>query len=383
MIIRLRRAWPLSLVVGFVSVSLWGQQQNQALIRRYSQEAGQAMAAKNAGAAAAALEALAKLTPKDPRVDANLGTVYYMQGRYGPAADRLKKALQLDPQMPGVKPLLGICDAELSHFQEAIPLLDPAFRRPPNEQVGRLIGIELMEAYHSTRNDGGALAVSEELLKRYPNDPEILYRAGHLYGDRALEVMSALVRAAPDSPWERMAFAEALDGQKKYALAIIEYRKVLAADPQMPGVHYRLGRALLMNATDDRPAQEEALGEFHLALEEDPRNAAAEYEIGQIYQRRGQVGQAAQHFSRSVEIDPRNGEGQVALASALLTLGKPAAAFPHLARAVQIDPQNPSAHYLLARVCLSQSNKPCYQREMALYQKYRAQPSFDGGGEEP
>ncbi|MGH9378716.1 MAG: tetratricopeptide repeat protein, partial [Terriglobia bacterium] len=370
---RLGIAW-LLLFLPWTSLSLAGQQTNQSMIRRYSRQAEQALAEKNTDAAAAALEALARLTPDDPGVDANLGTVYYMQGRYEQAAVRFGSALKLDSQIPNVRPLLGICYAELGRPQEAIPILASAFQHPPNMGVGRLIGIELMGAYLSLDKNFEALEVSEELLKRYPNDPEILYRTGHMYGDRALQIMRRLVKVAPKSPWERMAFAEALEGEKRYALAIIEYRKVIATDAKMPDVHYRLGRALLLNSVDSKVAQDEAMKEFQQALGVDPRNAGAAYELGEIYRRRGQVKEAADYFSRAIRINPRRGEAQIALARALISLRKPAAALPHLRVAVQLNPQSAAAHFLLAEVYKSQGNSVDYKREMTLYQKYHGQP---------
>lgn len=349
-------------------------QRNANTIELYSRQAEQALAAKNAAAAEPPLEALARLTPNDPGVNANLGTVYYMQGRYEQAVKRFRKALELDPRISGVRPLLGVCYADLGMWQEAVPLLAAAFQHPPNVGVGRLIGIELMGAYSSLGENFLALEVSEKLLQRYPNDAEILYRAGHLYGDRALEIMNQLVRVAPKSPWEHMAFAEALEDEKRYSLAIIEYRKVIAADPQMPGVHYGLGRALMMNSTDSRIAQDGAIKQFQLALEADPRDAGSDYELGEIYRRRGQVNEAEIYFARAVTISPGRAAAQIALARALIALQEPASALPHLRLAVKLSPQSATAHFLLAEVYKSQGSSADYQRELALYRKYSVQP---------
>ncbi|MGH9403871.1 MAG: tetratricopeptide repeat protein [Terriglobia bacterium] len=367
-------AWIL--LFSWTSFGLAGQQAEKNAIRRYSQQAEQAMAEKNADAAAAALEKLVRLTPNDPEVDANLGTVYYMQSRYEQAAERFQRALELNPQMPNVQPLLGICYAELGRPQKAITILSVAFQHPPNPGVGRLIGIELMGAYQSLNENFEALEVSEELLKRYPDDPEILYRAAHMYGDQSLEIMRRLVKVAPNSPWKRMAFAEALEGEKRYDLAIIEYRKVIASDPKMPGVHYLLGRALVSNSPGSKEAQDEALKEFQQAIGADPRNAGAAYEIGEIYRRRGQIEQATLYFSSAAKINPRLEDAQVALARALISLQKPVEALPHLRVAIQLNPQNATAHFLLAEVYKAQGDSAAYQREMALYRKYRVQPSI-------
>lgn len=372
----LRRFWTAALPC-FLLLSplcLAAQQANRSTISQYSLEAKRALAEKNAPAAVAALEKLARLTPNDPNVQANLGTVLYIEGQYEQAAERFKKALKLDPKIGSVRPLLGICYAELGQAKEAIPLLGPAFRHPPNKKVGRLIGIELMDAYRSSNNNLEALVVSEELLKRYPNDPEILYRAGHLYGDRSVQIMRRLVKVAPKSPWKRMAFAEALEDEKRYDLAIIEYHKVIASDPTMPGIHYLLGRAILLNSVDSNKTQEKAMKEFQEALRQNPRNAAAAYELGEIYFRRGEAKESASYLSLSVKINPDSEQAQIALARSLMSFRKFPEALPHLRIAIQLDPGNDTAHFLLARVYKALGNSTAYQHEMELYQKYHIEP---------
>jgi tetratricopeptide (TPR) repeat protein len=351
-----------------------GQRANEAAIRSYSQQAEQAMASHNAKAAGAALEKLARLTPDVPEVYANLGTVYYAQGRYGDAAEAFQRALKLNPEIPDARLILGICYAELGRGKEAVPLLEPAFRHPPNSDVGRTVGISLMDAYTSLGRNTEALEITERLLDRYPNDPEVLYRASHLYGNRALQTMTRLVDVAPESPWKRMAFAEALEGQKRYDLAVIQYRKVIEADPSIPGVHYRLGRALLLNGKDSEEARDQAIREFQQAVASDPRNAGAQYELGEIYRQRGRSEQAIGYFSRAVDVAPRFEEAQIALARTLIHLQKPQQAVAHLRAAIELDPRNEVSHFLLAEAYKSLGERAKYQNEMALYNEYHFRP---------
>ena len=155
------------------------------------QQAEQALAAKDWNAAGSALERLARLTPNVPEVYANLGTVYYTRGRYAQAAEALERALKLNPEIPNVPLILAICYAQLGREKEAIQVLEPAFRHPPNHEIARTIGLALMSAYTSLDEHLKALEISEELVARYPNDPEMLYRASHLYGDRALQTSTS------------------------------------------------------------------------------------------------------------------------------------------------------------------------------------------------
>src|SRR5204862_2240348 len=230
-----------------------------------------ALARKDLDAAGSALERLARLTPNVPEVYANLGTVYYTRGRYAQAAEALERELKLNPEIRNVPLILAICYAELGRAKEAVPILEPAFRRPPNKDIARTIGLALMSAYLSLDEHLKALEISEELVARYPNDPEMLYRASHLYGERALQTMVRLAEIAPESPWKRMAFAEALEAEKHYDLAIIEYRKVIEADPGMPGVDYRLGGALLLRGPGSAQARDDGVGGVRRTVRMAPR----------------------------------------------------------------------------------------------------------------
>ncbi len=349
-----------------------GKQASQAEIERYSQEAKRAMAAKDLDAAAIALQKLTVLTPQVPEVFANLGMVYYSENHYVEAAQAFEQSLKLDPRIANGVLMLGLCDAELGRWHQARPILESAFRHPPNPEIGRTVGIKLMETYSFLDQNSKALETSEELLGRYPNDAEILYRASHLYGDRALETMNRLVQVAPQSPWKLMAFAEALEGQKHYDLAIIQYRKVIAADPTMPGVHYRLGRALLLNKADNEAARDEAMREFQEALVRDPRNAGAEYEIGEVYRRRGDPGLAAGHFLRATQLDPQLEDAQIAVARVLISSDKPKDAVSHLRAAINVNPGNEVSHFYLAKAYKSLGDLAASQHEMTLYQKCHA-----------
>jgi tetratricopeptide (TPR) repeat protein len=372
-------AWVLTLSLSSCPV-LFAGQADEAAISRYSREAQQALAARDLEAARVALEKLSHLTPNVPEVYANLGTVYYSEGRYSEAEESFQHALKLNPKIPSVTLMVGICDAELGHPEEAMPILEPAFRHPPNSEIGRTIGLELLGVYSSLGQHTKALEVIEELLGRYPNDPEILYRASHVYGDRALETTARLAAVAPDSPWKGMAFAEALEAQKHYDLAITEYQKVSASDAGIPNVHFRLGRALLLKDPNSDQARDQALREFEQAVKQDPRNAGAEYEMGEIYRRRGERAEAADHFSRAVEIDPRFEEAQIALARTLIDLHKPADSVPHLRVAIRLNGTNEVSHFLLATAYKATGNTAEYQQEMALYRNYHIVPYAQESG---
>jgi predicted Zn-dependent protease len=234
--------------------------------------------------------------------------------------------------------------------------------------MGRLIGLDLQRAYEGLHQHDKAVAVADELLKRYPDDPEILFHSSRLYADRAYELMTQLMRVAPSSVWLHYATAEVHASLQRYDLAILEYRKVLEMEPRMPGIHCRLGRAILQGSKETSAA-EQAMHEFEQELAVSPDNSDAEYEIGEIYRQRSQFEPALAHFYKAVQHHPDFTQARIGLASTLISQGRSREALPHLLEAVRTEPQNEVAHFRLASVYKVLGDAANQQREMALFQK--------------
>jgi tetratricopeptide (TPR) repeat protein len=383
------RAWYRILWAGLSGFALCSapvlaaSQTDQAESARYSQEAEQALARKDLESARVALEKLSHLTPQVAEVFGNLGIVYYSEGRFTQAAEALESALRLNPKLPDAQLMLGICFAETGRNQEAVSILEPAFKSPPNPQVGRLMGLELHRAYALLGQNLRADATVEELLRRYPDDAEILYNASRFHTDRALKLSRRLFDVAPESVWMHLTLAQVHEAEKHYDVAIAEYRTALKMDPQLHGAHFDLGRALLLKGGSTENYEHEAFQEFEQELALNPKSADAEYEIGEIYRRRGQLDDARDHFSKAVQYLAEFENAQIGLAKTLMSLNEPRQALPHLLQAVHINSRNEVSHFLLARVYQSLGDSPDQQKEMALYQKYHVRAYSAGSSAGP
>src|SRR5204863_6497343 len=202
-----------------------------------------------------------------------LGLIRYMQGRFAVAVPAFRRALQLKPGLPQVDVLLAICLSELGHYSEAEPGLIKGFQHPPDAAMKRLVGLELLRNYSRSHQRDNAGEIAMRLNRLYPDDPEVIYHAGRIYGDMAYQTMRRLSQVAPDSVWVHQAAGEAHEVQGQYELAAIEYRKVTALDSGRPGIHFRLGRVILRQ--EAAAAQDQALAEFQNELQVDPTNAGA------------------------------------------------------------------------------------------------------------
>jgi predicted Zn-dependent protease len=273
---------------------------------------------------------------------------------------------------------LGICLAETGRYNDAVKLLGPAFRSSsPKDPMGRVAGLNLLRACRALQDYTQADEVSADLLRRYPDDGEVLYNSSRLHGEQSLNLILRLMKSAPNSPWVPLAFAQINEDEKQYDSAITQYRLALKIDPHLPGAHLSLGRVLLLSS-NTAEATDEALQEFKTELEIDPQNAGAEYEIGEIYRKRAQLNEALEHFLRATELEPDLEDAQIALARTLINLHRPKEAIPHLLTAIRLKPTNEVSHFLLATAYGQTGDLAGQEKETALYHQYHVRPYSAG-----
>jgi tetratricopeptide (TPR) repeat protein len=348
---------------------LLAQQSDPTLLQRYFQEGEKALAEKRYAEAERAYEKLRQLDPGTAEVHAKLGVIYFQQGKFTQAAPALRQALKLKPALPNTDILLAMSLSELGRYSEALPGLQKGFQRSSDSALKRLAGLQLQRVYTGLQRDREAVQVALELSRLYPEDPEVLYHSGRLYANFAYLTMRKLSQVAPESVWMRQAAGDTYESQGHHDLAIREYRAVLALDPGRPGIHFRLGRALLAGS------QVEALKEFEQELQLDPTHANAAYEAAEIHRKSGQLDKAREFFEVALKHYPDFEEAQVGLGRVLIALGKPELALPHLRKAVSLNPENEVAYYQLSQVHRALGNAVEQQKALAEFQRLRNQQS--------
>ena len=364
-------SWWLTFGTLIFTLPVHGQTSRAGNVEELSGEAQRAMVAKDWPSAAQALEKLAQIAPQVAEIQANLGVSYYSLNRIAEAASAFERALKLDPRMAQARVLLGLCEAELGRSDEAIKILEPAFARAPDDELGRLIGFALERAYTAQRRNDKATSVAEEMVKRYPNDPEVLFHVSKLHADRSYQLMSRLLHLAPDGAWAHYALADVHLSQQQYDLAIMGYRKVLEINPHLPGIHLQIGRCLLAQSRE--PASlAAAMSEFRHELETDPEGADAEYEIGEIERERGEFASALEHFENAVRDQAGFAEAEIGLGRTLTSLGRQRDAVQHYEAAAKADPEDPVPHFLLASAYRAQGAHARQQQEMEIFLKLRS-----------
>jgi tetratricopeptide (TPR) repeat protein len=150
--------------------------------------------------------------------------------------------------------------------------------------------------------------------------------------------------------------------------AAAEYRAILAQNPNLPGIHYRLGRVAL--AKSNTPgAGDEAKKEFAAELKIDPTNSASEFWLGEIARRGGQWDEALAHFSKAAKLDPGFAEAYLAMGMTLSATEKFSEAVSPLERYVKMVPEDPTGHYQLAIAYARTNRKDEATREMSIHRQ--------------
>lgn len=256
--------------------------------------------------------------------------------------------------------------AQSGHCDEALPLLKKSIRQIPNADLRKQAALAGVNCAMTHNAHYDALEFLTVLSRDFPRDPEALYAATHAYSDLSLRASEDLAREAPFSYQVHLLNAEALELQGKWDEAATEYRKILDINPLLPGIHARLGRALLSRPQPSPEIVAQAKKNFEQELDIDPRNATAEYVLGQLAQDGNDLSAAIRHFTRATKIDTGFSEAYLGLGTALVSAKRFAEAIPPLESYEKMAPDSPTGHYQLALAYTGVGRKEDANRQAAL-----------------
>jgi len=272
--------------------------------------------------------------------------------------------------------------AETGHCPEALPILKKNLAQLADKDLKRTVGLDGVRCAMSLNQPDAALAFLQVLTREFPRDPDVLYLAVHAYSDLSTRASQELAEYARSSYQAHELNAEALEVQGKWDEAAKEYQTVLQQNPNLPGIHFRLGRLLLSKPNPGPGVAEEAKKEMEQEVAIDPSNAGAEYVLGELARQAGQWPEAVEHFSRASNLDAGFGDAFLGLGSSLMSEKKFPEAIAPLETAVKLEPANPMAHYSLAVAYTRSGRKQEGEKEFAIHRQM-VQNSQPPGGPAP
>jgi tetratricopeptide (TPR) repeat protein len=260
----------------------------------------------------------------------------------------------------------GLALAENGHCKEALPLLKKEIHQATDKDIKKHIGLDGLHCAMTHNVPYEALDFLVVLSRDFPRDPEVLYAATHAYSDLSMRASQDLAHEAPFSFQVHLLNAEALELQGKWDEAAVEYRRILEINPMQPGIHARLGRALLSKPHPSPADVEQAGKNFQEELEIDPRNAVAEFVLGQLAADANDSATAIRHFTRATKLDTGFSEAFLGLGTALNSSKQFTQAIPPLEAYEKMAPDSPTGHYQLAVAYAGAGRREDSNREAAL-----------------
>jgi Tfp pilus assembly protein PilF len=340
-------------------------------IREHIAMAQQALADKQFDSAIRELNAVLALDPKNVEARGNLGVVQFLEGKYADASQNLRAAVRLQPSLWKAQAILGLCEKFQGKVDSARTLLEksvPHLQQDPKLQIRA--GMALVELDYQRRDLEKALGVLSTLQNTDPTNADVLYVVYRIHTDLATQARHTLAMVAPDSARMHQLLAQHLINEGDAKNAVAQYREALRIDPRLPGAHFELGEAILMDSVSAQ-GQQEAQKEFEAAIAANPGDAKSESRLGGLFSLRGDNESAQKHYLRAAELDPNESEAQVGLGKVLMSSGHSEEALPHLLAAVGIDPTNAPAHYRLSQLYRQLERASDAEREMGTFQELR------------
>jgi Tfp pilus assembly protein PilF len=351
----------------------------QSQIEEHSRKAQEYLREKQPALAIPEFEAAVAIDPENVDAQANLGVLLFFQGKVADSIPHFRAALaagkpavgneERQPGLAKIQGLLGMAESRTLDFANARKDMEAAFPSIPDPRFQVQLGLELVGLDTESGDLEKAAAVIAQLRKAVPDNPEVLYAAYRTYSDLSGESMLALSLAAPDSAQMHQLLAHEDIRQGNTTAAIEQYRKAIAIDPHLPGVHFEL--AELLRTSSDEAVKKEAEKEYHSALVENPQNAKAIFRLAEIDSQKGNIEHAYQEYTKSVELQPADADAKLGLAKTLIEMNQSDRALALLEETVQLEPTNATAHYRLATLYRKMGRMDDEKREMELYKKFK------------
>jgi len=314
-------------------------------------------------------QAAVAIDPENVDAQVNLGVLLFFQGKAADSIPHFRAALKGQPGLTKIQGLLGMAESRTQDFANARKDMEAAFPALQDQRFQVQLGLELVGLYTQSGDLENAAAVIAQLRQAAPDSTEVLYAAYRTYSDLAGESMLALSLAAPDSAQMHQLLAHEDTRQGNTAGAVAQYRKAIAIDPHLPGVHFEL--AELLRTSTDETVKKEAEQEYHAATRENSQDEKAILRLAELDAQKGNTEQSYKEYTRAVELQPADADAKLGLAKILIAMNQTDKALALLEDTVKLEPTNATAHYRLATLYRKMGRADDAKREVELYQKFK------------
>jgi len=252
----------------------------------------------------------------------------------------------------------------------------PTFRTAQaKEHYGRAI------AFSEKSDWNGAVLELNRALRHEPTNLQILIELGIAYGElkdweQATRLHKKAVQLAPSSARAHYNLGVTLDRSRPgKGLGSDEYRKVLQLNPKDVNALVNLA----VNMGDQQSAEARKL--LEKALQLDPKNPEAHFNLGLLHRNARESKRAVASFERAIELNPEALEPRRQLVSILVLEESWDEASKQCERILNREPDDPDIRYTygqtLIRKGLTEEGRKELQRSQADRQKRQLQEELD------
>lgn len=295
---------------------------------------------------------------------AQLGTLWYIAGRYADGIAATKNSLLIDPRRAEAWVFLGLCEFEMKDYKNAYLHLEHGrelgFHGTPQAQD--IASIRLAELRSWSGDFDGAKDLLIPLIDR-----KQLTTTGETILGLTLLRMPLLVSQLDPSRQALVGAAgrtATLLYAERYNEAFASFEQMLKDFPNTPFLHYAYGSAL-----ESLSQHDEAEAQLRAEIQIAPDNALPYSRMADIFLKTGRLDDAVSAGEKAVQRDPQAPGGHELLGRALLETGKVELAVKELENAAHLAPNYPEVHFNLARAYTKARMMAEAERERAVFSR--------------
>jgi tetratricopeptide (TPR) repeat protein len=302
-------------------------------------------------AAEVAWRAVLKAYPSSAEPYAHLGLLEARQGHYKEAVPLYRKALLMNPTIPGLRLNLGLALFKGGEPKQAIQEFSILLESdPPSSPEVQRLNILIGMAHYGLADYGEAIPFLKKAAANDTQNLQLRLALAHSclwtkQNQCVLDVYREILLLDPDSAEAEMLAGEALDDMRNNADAITHFRAAIKANPKAPNAHFGLGY-LLWTLKQYR----EAAGEFQAELVNDPNHVQALLYLGDADIQMNQMDDARPLLEKVVKLDPSLGLGHLDLGIVFAESDHNPEALRELTLAEKLTPDDVNVHWRLGRL---------------------------------
>jgi tetratricopeptide (TPR) repeat protein len=300
---------------------------------------------------------VSKAQPANPLPFAHLGLLEARQEHYAQAITFYRKAMALNPDLPGLHLNLGLAYFKNGEYKRAIDILAPLLKTAANADETERLTVLIGMSYYGLGEYAAAVPYLKDASGHDAQNLPLLLTLAHscLLSKQyqcVLDAFHQLVALNANSAEADMLVGEALDEMKDSAGAIEEFRAAIAANPKEPNAHFGLGYLLWTQKQYPGAAQE-----FQVELENTPGYTQAMLYLADANIQMNKMQEAEQLLQKLVKSNPSIAMARLDLGIVYAEEGRNAAALSELKAAEALKPNDINVHWRLGKLYKTMGNR--------------------------